>query len=98
MSEPTMIRAGYPVLSSPRPLTARQRGILEQIAACIAQNGYPPTTRELAERVGIKGPNALNDHLWALRRKGYVEWQDGKARTLRILKPLVADRKAATHG
>jgi repressor LexA len=93
-----MNRAGHPVHSSPRPLTDRQRGILEQIAACIAQNGYAPTTRELALLVGIKGLNALNDHLWALRRKGYVEWQDSKARTLRILKPLSADGKVVANG
>ncbi|HMJ11618.1 MAG TPA: hypothetical protein VK524_09415 [Polyangiaceae bacterium] len=93
-----MIRAGYPVHSSPRPLTARQREILEQIAACTAENGYPPTTRELAEQVGIKGPNAMLDLLWALRRKGYVEWQDGKARTLRIVKPLSADGKVVVNG
>ena len=86
-----MIRAGYPVHNSPRPLTERQLGILEQIAACISENGYAPTTRELAELVGIKGPNAMNDHLWALRRKGYVHWEDGKARTLRVVKPLSAD-------
>ncbi len=36
---------------------------------------------------GVAGQAAIHDHLWALRRKGYVEWVDGKARTLKILKP-----------
>lgn len=81
-----MVRGRYTVKPSRRPLTPRQRGILEHIAAYQAEHGYAPTTRELADRVGIKGQNAMIDHLWALRRKGYVEWQDGKARTLRIVK------------
>jgi repressor LexA len=81
-----MIRASYPVQRSSRPLTERQRSILDAIAAFTAEHGYAPTTRELGDLLGIAGSNAVMDHLWALRRKGYVEWQDGKARTLRITK------------
>lgn len=42
----------------------------------------PPTIRELMERFDIHSPNGVVCHLWALRHKGYITWQDGKARTI----------------
>lgn len=81
-----MNRAGYPVQKSPLPLTERQRVILAHITAFRGEHGYAPTTRELGELLGIASSHGVLDHLWALRRKGYVEWVDGKARTLRVVK------------
>ncbi|HEX5661444.1 MAG TPA: hypothetical protein VFX59_29845 [Polyangiales bacterium] len=88
--------AGYPVQKSPLPLTERQRAILVHITRFRAEHGYAPTTRELMDAVGLKGPHGMLDHLWALRRKGYVEWVDGKARTLRVIKS--ADGKGVGRG
>jgi repressor LexA len=81
-----MIRASYPVQRSSRPLTERQRAILAHITAFTAEHSYAPTMRELGDLLGIASSHGVLDHLWALRRKGYVEWVDGKARTLRVVK------------
>ena len=66
-------------------LTDRQAEILELIRAFWSGQGYPPTVRELQELTGIKSPNGMQNHLIALRRKGWITWEDGKSRTIRLL-------------
>lgn len=73
-------------ITNTRQLTARQRVILDRVAESIAKNGYAPTMRELAESLDIKNMNAVQSHLLALRNKGYVAWEERRARTLRIVK------------
>lgn len=65
-------------------LTARQRLVLECIAAAVARDGWPPTLREIGDELGIRSTNGVNDHLRALERKGYVARRSGRARTLRL--------------
>jgi repressor LexA len=65
------------------PLTRRQELVLAFIAESIEQRGYPPTMREIGERMGIRSTNGVNDHLKALERKGYIHREDLKSRTLR---------------
>ncbi len=67
-------------------LTDRQRAVLEFIEESISEQGYPPTLREIGNRLGIKSTNGVNDHLRALERKGYLTRQDMKSRTLRLLR------------
>lgn len=64
--------------------TPRQREILDA-GIRLAAAGYPPTLRELAEAVGIRSLNGLRVQLDALRRKGWVDWREGCARTLRFM-------------
>jgi repressor LexA len=67
-------------------LTDRQKEVLEFIQESIAGRGYPPTLREIGERMGIKSTNGVNDHLKALEKKGYLAREDLKSRALRPLK------------
>jgi len=69
--------------SDPKALTQRQRAILEHIRRSTAQQGYPPTLREIGRHFGIRSTNGVNDHLLALERKGFLERRDMKSRTLR---------------
>lgn len=64
-------------------ITDRQRAVLDYIATCIDERGYPPTLREIGNHLGIKSTNGVNDHLRALERKGYLTREDMKSRTLR---------------
>jgi SOS-response transcriptional repressor LexA len=64
--------------------TPRQREILDA-GIRLAAAGYPPTLRELAQAVGIRSLNGLRVQLDALRRKGWVDWREGCARTLRFM-------------
>lgn len=72
-------------------LTARQRQLLEYIEAHLAENGYPPTLREMAAELGVSSPNGVNDHLKALERKGYIARSAGpKSRAITLIRPLPA--------
>ena len=64
-------------------LTDRQQQVLDFIAASITERGYPPTLREIGERLGIRSTNGVNDHLKALEKKGYLAREDLKSRALR---------------
>ena len=66
-------------------LTARQAEILELIRSYIAEEGCPPTRAEIADSLGFRSPNAAEDHLRALERKGAIEMIPGSSRGIRLL-------------
>ena len=65
-------------------LTPRQAEILAFIKQCLEDNGYPPTRAEIALALGFKSPNAAEEHLKALARKGAIEMTPGASRGIRI--------------
>jgi len=65
-------------------LTPRQSEILAFIKRCLEDNGYPPTRAEIAQQLGFKSPNAAEEHLKALARKGAIEMTPGASRGIRI--------------
>ncbi len=65
-------------------LTPRQSEILTFIKRCLEDNGYPPTRAEIAQELGFKSPNAAEEHLKALARKGAIEMTPGASRGIRI--------------
>jgi len=67
------------------PLTERQEKILTFIKTSIAEQGYPPTIREIGEHFGIRSTNGVNDHLKALERKGHLLRGELKSRALTVL-------------
>jgi len=66
-------------------LTARQAEILELIRGYVMEEGCPPTRAEIADTLGFRSPNAAEDHLRALERKGYIELVPGASRGIRLL-------------
>ena len=63
-------------------LTKRQAQVLDVISRSIEREGYPPTIREIGSVLNIKSTNAVNDHLKALERKGYLNRNESKSRAL----------------
>ena len=51
----------------------------------IGQTGMPPTRAEIAQRLGFRSPNAAEEHLKALARKGVIEIVSGASRGIRLL-------------
>ena len=51
-------------------LTRRQSEVLDLIRRWIADTGYPPTRADIASELGFRSPNAAEEHLRALARKG----------------------------
>ena len=65
-------------------LTARQAQILELIQKAISRTGAPPTRAEIATELGFRSPNAAEEHLKALARKGVIELVSGTSRGIRL--------------
>ena len=67
-----------------RDLTPRQQEILSLIKKHIADTGFPPTRAEIAATLGFRSPNAAEEHLKALARKGVIELTSGASRGIRL--------------
>lgn len=65
-------------------LTPRQREILKLIQEAIAESGMPPTRAEIAAEMGFKSPNAAEEHLRALQRKGVLDLIPGASRGIQL--------------
>lgn len=65
-------------------LTPRQSQILQMIQEFIAESGMPPTRAEIARELGFRSPNAAEDHLRALQRKGVLELVPGTSRGIQL--------------
>jgi repressor LexA len=68
-------------------LTSRQKEILHLIREHTETSGFPPTRADICRAMGFKSPNAAEDHLRALERKGAIEMLPGASRGIRILQP-----------
>ena len=65
-------------------LTTRQQQILDFIKDYMSDTGFPPTRSEIASEMGFKSPNAAEEHLRALARKGAIEMLPGTSRGIRL--------------
>lgn len=66
-------------------LTARQWRVLKAIQRHVTAHGYPPTRSEICALMGFKSPNAAEDHLRALARKGAIKMVPHKARGIKLV-------------
>ena len=65
-------------------LTPRQSEILRMIERYTEKSGFPPTRNEICEAMGFRSPNAAEEHLKALARKGAIEMIPGASRGIRL--------------
>ena len=68
-----------------RGITDRQKKVLEGIHHIQREKGYPPTVREIGERLGLRSSCTVQRHLEALERKGYINRSPTRARSIEIL-------------
>ncbi len=66
------------------PLTARQAEVLEYIQLSVRDTGMPPTRMEISAMFGFRSPNAAEEHLRALAKKGAIELNSGMARGISL--------------
>lgn len=69
-------------------LTSRQAEVLTLIREAIRDNGAPPTRVEICMQLGFRSPNAAEEHLRALARKGAIEIIPGTSRGIRLIEQL----------
>jgi repressor LexA len=67
-----------------KPLTKRQRQILEVIEAAMRERGYPPSVREIGEAVGLTSPSTVHAHLASLQRLGFLRRDATKPRAMEV--------------
>ena len=79
-------------------LSNMQKRIYEYIAACIQQQGYPPSVREIGEAVGLKSPSTVHFHLKHLEEAGMIEKGAGKGRAITLTAPAVPEDKVPIVG
>ena len=61
-------------------LTKRQEEILNLIKSHISDFGLPPTRADIANKLGFKSPNAAEQHLRAIEKKGFIKILSGASR------------------
>ena len=68
-----------------KPLTARQQEVYDFLKHHLETTGMPPTPAEISKELGFRSPNAAEEHLKALAKKGVIEIVSGTSRGIRLL-------------
>lgn len=66
-------------------LSKKQQQILDFIRQAKADNGYPPSYREICDGVGLKSTSTIHGHLDRLEKKGYIRKDPLKTRCIEIV-------------
>ena len=66
-------------------LTDAQNQLFEWIKNYINEFNHSPSIRQMMKAMGLKSPAPIQSRLKHLQDKGYISWQEGKARTLQLL-------------
>jgi len=61
-------------------LTSRQEEILNLIKDHLKEKGFPPTRVDISKSFGFKSPNAAEQHLRAIEKKGFISILSGASR------------------
>ena len=63
-----------------KKLTNRQEEILNLIIDHISDFGFPPTRADISKALGFNSPNAAEEHLRAIEKKGFIKILSGFSR------------------
>jgi repressor LexA len=66
-------------------LTRAQQELYDWLVEYIETTQHAPSIRQMMRAMNLRSPAPIQSRLERLRNKGYIDWTDGKARTLRIL-------------
>jgi len=72
-------------------LTRKQLEVLAFIRRFMASDGLPPTRGEIAEGLGLKNRQGIDQHLRALESKGAIELVPGISRGIRLCEEFAAE-------
>lgn len=68
-------------------ITDRQKEVLTFISNFTEDNSYPPTVREISDHFGIS-LRAVQDHITALQKKGFLTQTQKRSRSIKVLSDL----------
>ena len=70
-------------------LTQAQNELYGWIKDYIKNFQHSPSIRQMMNAMGLKSPAPIQSRLKHLQEKGYISWQEGKARTLQLVDEIV---------
>ena len=70
-------------------LTEAQDELYQWIKKYLRDFQHSPSIRQMMQAMKLKSPAPIQSRLKHLQEKGYLKWQEGKARTLQIVDELV---------
>ena len=78
-----------------RPLTKRQREILDYLGEFIQQNGYAPSLEEIGQRFGLSSLATIHKHLTNLEEKGCIKRTWNRSRSVELVQTRTTTRSMA---
>ena len=72
-------------------LTDAQNELFNWIKEYMKEFQHSPSIRQMMQAMGLKSPAPIQSRLKHLQEKGYISWQEGKARTLQIIDEMIDD-------
>ena len=75
--------------SSDNSLTQAQDELFVWIKDYVKEFQHSPSIRQMMQAMGLKSPAPIQSRLKHLQEKGYISWQEGKARTMQIIDEFV---------
>ncbi len=83
-------------------LTPAQKQLYDWLIEYIRTTQHAPSIRQMMKAMNLRSPAPVQSRLERLRNKGYIDWIDGKARTIKILhqpdKGLLIEGEIAAGG
>ena len=76
-------------ISENNNLTDAQNELFGWIKSYMKDFHHSPSIRQMMDAMGLKSPAPIQSRLKHLQEKGYITWQEGKARTLQIVDEII---------
>ena len=70
-------------------LTEAQNELYKWIKNYMRDFQHSPSIRQMMQAMGLKSPAPIQSRLKHLQEKGYISWQEGKARTMQVVDEIV---------
>ena len=77
------------MVNSSDNLTEAQNELYGWIKDYMKDFQHSPSIRQMMQAMGLKSPAPIQSRLKHLQEKGYISWQEGKARTMQIVDEIV---------
>ena len=72
-------------------LTEAQKELFDWIKNYIKEFQHSPSIRQMMNAMELKSPAPIQSRLKHLQEKGYISWQEGRARTLQLADQLIGN-------
>ena len=79
-------------ISEDNSLTEAQNELYGWIKNYIKDFQHSPSIRQMMQAMGLKSPAPIQSRLKHLQEKGYISWQEGKARTLQLIDDILENQ------